>query len=95
MLGTCLGAGLPATVAFWSRMLHKSTVFFDYSHFLLTILLTFINLHAFDPSQANGWFRRYLAVGARAGEGRLTERTPAVQPRRRERLKVPHTCRSR
>ena len=33
--------------------------------------------------------RRILSVPARSGGGRLTERTPAVQPRRRERVKVP------
>jgi hypothetical protein len=33
--------------------------------------------------------RRILPVPARSGGGRLTERTPAVQPRRRERVKVP------
>ena len=35
-------------------------------------------------------FRRILPVPARSGGGRLTERTPAVQPRWRERVKVPH-----
>src|SRR5262252_8497450 len=33
--------------------------------------------------------RRILPVPARFGGCRLTERTPAVQPRRRERVKVP------
>jgi len=33
--------------------------------------------------------RRILSVPARSGGGRLTERTPAVQPTRRERVKVP------
>ena len=36
-------------------------------------------------------FRRTLPVRARSGGGRITERTPAVQPRRREQVKVPHT----
>jgi len=35
-------------------------------------------------------YRRFLPVPARSGGGRLTERIPAVQPRRRERVKVPH-----
>ena len=30
-----------------------------------------------------------MVAPARSGEGRLSERTPAVQPRRRERVKVP------
>ena len=42
----------------------------------------------------SGWFRRILSVPALSGGGRLTERTPAVQPRRWERLKVPHCGRS-
>jgi hypothetical protein len=33
--------------------------------------------------------RRILPIPARSGGGRLSERTPAVQPRRRERVKVP------
>jgi hypothetical protein len=33
--------------------------------------------------------RRILLVPPHSGGGRLTERTPAVQPRRRERVKVP------
>jgi hypothetical protein len=37
---------------------------------------------------------RRLPVPARSGGGRLTEPTPAVEPGRRERVKVPHTCRS-
>jgi hypothetical protein len=37
---------------------------------------------------------RILPVPARSGGGRLTERIPAIQPRRGERVKVPHTCRS-
>ena len=36
-------------------------------------------------------FRRILPVPARSGGGRLAERTPAVQPRRRERVKLPLT----
>jgi hypothetical protein len=43
---------------------------------------------------ANGWNRRILLVPARSGGGRLTERTPAVQPRRRERVKVPQSRQS-
>jgi len=38
-------------------------------------------------------FRRNFVIAGRSGEGRLIERTPAVQPRQRERVKVPHTCR--
>jgi hypothetical protein len=34
---------------------------------------------------------RILPIPARSGGGRLTERTPAAQPRRRERVKVPQT----
>ena len=41
------------------------------------------------PDGLAGRFRRILPVPARSGGGRLTERKPAVQPRRRERLKVP------
>src|SRR6516165_12112187 len=48
-----------------------------------------------DPSLATNYresglvLRRILPVPARSGGGRLTELTPAVQPRRRERVKVP------
>src|SRR5262249_11670049 len=35
--------------------------------------------------------RRILPVPARSSGGRLTERTPVVQSRRRERVKVPHS----
>src|SRR5215467_11348562 len=38
--------------------------------------------------------RRILPVPARSRGGRLTERTPAAQPWRRERVKVPHSCHS-
>jgi hypothetical protein len=41
---------------------------------------------------ADDWkdcFRRISPVAVRSGEGRLKEQTPAVQPRRRERVKVP------
>jgi len=38
----------------------------------------------------DGGFRRILPVPARSGGGRLIERTPAVQHRRRERVKMPH-----
>src|SRR5215813_4413205 len=54
-----------------------------------------------DPSLATNYrasglvLRRILPDPARFGGGRLTERTPGVQPRRRERVKVPHTRRSR
>src|SRR6516162_10357839 len=54
-------------------------------------------LSRFDPltrAYANGGNRRILLVPARSGGGRLTERTPAVQRRRRERLKVPQIGRS-
>src|SRR6516164_1779013 len=49
-----------------------------------------------DPSLATNYresglvHRRILPVPARSGGGRLTERRPAVQPRGRERVKVPH-----
>jgi len=49
------------------------------------------NLDGFS-SAANDRFRRILPVPARSGGGRLTERTAAVQSRRRQRVKVPH-CR--
>ena len=40
--------------------------------------------------------RRTLPVPARSGGGRLIERTPAVQPKQQERVKMPHTrhCRA-
>lgn len=38
--------------------------------------------------------RRVLPIAVCPGEGRLAEPTPAVQPGRRERVKVPHTCHS-
>src|SRR6516225_1977154 len=53
-----------------------------------------------DPSLATNYRgsglvpRRILSVPARPGGGRLTERIPAIPPRLRERVKVPHTCRS-
>jgi len=37
------------------------------------------------------WNRRILPVRACSGGGRLIERTPAVQPRRQERVKVPQS----
>src|SRR6516162_4896605 len=40
----------------------------------------------------NGSYRRILPVPAHSRGGRLTERTPAVQPSQPERVKVPH-CR--
>jgi hypothetical protein len=40
---------------------------------------------------ANDRNRRNLVIAGRSSEGRLTEPTPAVQPRRRERLKVPRS----
>jgi hypothetical protein len=49
----------------------------------------------FQRGNANGRNRRILSVPTRSGGGLLTERTPAVQPRRREWAKVPHTCHSR
>jgi hypothetical protein len=48
-------------------------------------------LRQLDRGSANGRCRLILPVPARCGGGRLTERTPAVQPRRRERVKVPHS----
>jgi len=45
---------------------------------------------AFRGEGGKVWNRRNLPVPARSGGGRLTERTPAVQPRWRERVKVPH-----
>ena len=50
---------------------------------------------AVRSSLQNGHYRRILPVPACSGGGRLTGRTPAVQPRRRQRVKVPHTCHSR
>jgi hypothetical protein len=43
----------------------------------------------------NGWFRRVSPIAVRPGEGLLTERTAGVRPMRRERVFMPHTCRSR
>jgi hypothetical protein len=40
---------------------------------------------------ANSRFRRVPVVATRSGEGRVTERTPAIQARRRERVKVPQS----
>ncbi len=40
---------------------------------------------------ARPYRERVLPVPASSGGGRLTERTPAVQRRRRERVKVPHS----
>jgi hypothetical protein len=37
----------------------------------------------------NGSYRRILSVPACSGGGRLTQRTPAIQPRRREWVKLP------
>ena len=48
-------------------------------------------LASIDPRHADGRNRRILPVPARSSGGRLTERTPAVQPRRRERVKVPRS----
>jgi len=52
-------------------------------------------LRRLDRGSANGRFRRILPVPPRSGGGRLNERTPAVQPRQRELVKVPHTGPSR
>ena len=41
------------------------------------------------------WYRRISPIAARSGEDQLTERTPAVQPRRWERVKVPQRRRRR
>ena len=49
----------------------------------------------FDCGPERGRLRHILPVPAGSGGGRLTERTPAVQLRLRERVKVPHTCRLR
>src|SRR6516225_7742890 len=52
-----------------------------------------------DPSLATNYrgsglvLRRILPIPAHSGGGRLPERTPAVQPSRRERVKVPHSRR--
>ena len=46
---------------------------------------------AFELHQPNGRNRRILSVPGRSGGGRLSERTPAVRPRRREWVKVPHS----
>ena len=48
-----------------------------------------------DLGAANGRNRRIHPVPARSGGGRLTERTPAVPPGRRERVKVPQSRPSR
>jgi hypothetical protein len=48
----------------------------------------------FSSGRVNGRNRRTLPVPACSGEGRLSERTPAVQPRRQERVKVPRSGRS-
>jgi hypothetical protein len=42
-----------------------------------------------EDAPMNGSFRRILPILARSGGGRLAERKPAIQPRRRERVKVP------
>ena len=43
-------------------------------------------LEPVDTTDTSGGFRRILLVPPHSGGGRLTERTPAVQPRRRERV---------
>ena len=43
-----------------------------------------------DYRRGHGRSRRVLVIAARPGEGPLSERTPALQPGRRERVKVPH-----
>src|SRR6516162_5959193 len=48
-----------------------------------------------DRLDRNGCLRRYLVIAGRSGGGRLTERTPAVRPRPRERLFAPLSRHSR
>jgi hypothetical protein len=48
-----------------------------------------IGQHCRFPSSDERRLRRILPVPTRSGEGRLTERTPVVLPRRRQRVKVP------
>jgi len=48
-----------------------------------------------DLGPVNDQNRRVLPIAVRLGEGPLTERTAGVQPRPRERVFMPHTCRSR
>ena len=48
-----------------------------------------------DALVANVGCRRISPVPARPGEGPVTEPTPAVERSRRERVLMPHTCRSR
>jgi hypothetical protein len=48
--------------------------------------------HRFDT---NGWNRRVSPVAPRPCEGPLTEPTAGAQPWPRERVLMPHTCRSR
>ena len=45
-------------------------------------------LNPFATGRPNGGSRRILPAPARSGGGRLTERTPVVRPKRRERVKV-------
>ena len=61
------------------------------------VLDSVIPVNPFRGESGNDWFRRTLSVPARSGGGRLTERTPTVQSRRRERVKVPQSshCPSR
>jgi hypothetical protein len=50
----------------------------------------------FDPfnrGRPDDRFRRIFLIAAQSGGGRLTERTAAIQPRRREWVKVPQSCR--
>jgi hypothetical protein len=53
-----------------------------------------IGQHCRFPSSDERRLRRILPVPTCSDEGRLTERAPVVLPRRRQRVKVPHTCRS-
>ena len=46
-------------------------------------------IRALHDNRLNGRCRRIVSVPARFGEGRLTEQTPAVQPRRRELIFMP------
>jgi hypothetical protein len=47
-----------------------------------------VDLTRLTREHLNGRNRRILPIPARSGGGRLTERTPAVQPRQREQVKV-------
>jgi hypothetical protein len=49
---------------------------------------------ACSPPASGFVHRRVSPTPVCCGEGRLTKRKPVVEPRRRERVKLPHTCRS-